>query len=56
VLGLLGRGPALALALASSRNNPAEIKSSTAARRSAIRSGVNGLKPTILCIMGALLK
>ncbi len=38
------------------RNNAAEMKSSTAARRSAIRSGVSGLKPTILCIMGALLK
>src|SRR5579864_28755 len=38
------------------RNNAAEIKSSTAALRSAIRSGVRGLKPTIFCITGALLK
>ena len=38
------------------RNSAAEIKSSTAARRSAMRCGVRGLKPTILCIIGALLK
>ena len=38
------------------RNNAAEMKSSTAARRSAIRSGESGLKPMIFCIIGALLK
>ena len=38
------------------RNRAAEMKSNTEARRSAICSGVNGLKPTIFCIIGALLK
>ena len=42
--------------LLSGRNSAAEMKSSTAARRSAIRSGARGLNPTIFCIMGALLK
>src|ERR1700680_228897 len=38
------------------RKSAAEIKSRTATRRSAIRSGVSGLKRTIRCITGALLK
>src|ERR1700688_1634873 len=42
--------------LAEGLNNAAAIKSRTAARRSAMRSGANGLKRTIRCITGALLK
>jgi hypothetical protein len=48
------RAPCVALFLG--RNNAAEMKSKTATRRSATRSGVSGLKPIIFCIMGAPLK
>src|SRR2546423_1873659 len=43
-------------ALECGSNSAAEMKSKTAARRSAIRFGASGSKRTIRCITGALLK
>src|SRR5262249_2913888 len=43
-------------ALVFEQNSAAEMKSRTDALRSAMCSVVNGLNPTIFCIMGALLK